>query len=316
MKLSSVFFAAGLVLLFSCGTRSDGYDASGYFEADEVIVSAQQSGQLLSFAVNEGEFLPAGNLVGQIDVTLPMLQMEQAKANITALQSRTSSAADQNELVKKQLAVQEAQLGYQIKERSRTENLVKADAATRKQLDDINALIDQLEKQISVTRQQLKVNSFNTQVLNNTVLSEKKPLEKSVAQYKELVGRGQIINPVSGIVLAKYALAGEMAITGKPLYRIASLDTLFLRAYLSGDQLTQIKIGQEVGVRIDSAKTGYKKYSGLITWIASQSEFTPKTIQTKNERSNLVYAIKIRVRNDGFIKIGMYGEMKLNPEMK
>jgi HlyD family secretion protein len=302
----------GFLFLSSCNGSQTGYDASGNFEADEVIVSAQQTGELLSFGIQEGDSLRSGEVVGQIDVTIPKLEKEQAEARITALHSRTSSPDDQNDLVKKQLAVQEAQLDQQIKERTRTENLVKADAATRKQLDDINAQIDQLQKQIYVTQQQLKVNAYNSTTQNSGIMSEKAPLEKTVAQYQEQINKGRILNPISGIVLTSYALRGEMAITGKPLYKIANTDTLNLKAYLTGDKLSQVKVGQLVNIRIDQGKSGYKSYTGTITWISPKSEFTPKTIQTKNERANLVYAMKVRVKNDGYLKIGMYGEVSLN----
>ncbi|HEV3223207.1 MAG TPA: HlyD family efflux transporter periplasmic adaptor subunit [Puia sp.] len=304
------------LLICSCNSNQVDYDASGNFEADEVIVSAQQSGELLSFSIQEGDSLQAGLIVGQIDVTIQKLQMEQAKAMITALHAKTSSVIDQNDLVKKQLAVQQSQLDHQLKERERTEKLIKTDAATRKQLDDINALIDQLQKQIYVTSQQLKVNSSNTETLNKGILSEKEPLEKSVEQYKEQINKGQIVNPISGFVLSKYALRGEMATIGKPLYKIANTDTLSLKAFMTGDQLSKIKIGQLVEVRIDQGKNDYKKYKGYISWISDKSEFTPKTIQTKNERANLVYAIKVRVKNDGYLKIGMYGEVNWNAAAK
>jgi HlyD family secretion protein len=316
MDLKFYLCAVGFMLAISCRNHSDDYYASGNFEADEVIVSAQQTGQLLTFTVVEGDTLPIGALVGQIDVTIPKLQMEQAQANIIALRSKTTSSADQNELVKKQLAVQEAELDHQNRERIRTENLVKADAATRKQLDDINAAIDQLEKQIYVTRQQLKVNSFNAQTQNDGVLSERASMEKTVEQYQEQINKGRILNPINGTVLTRYALAGEMTALGKPLYKIANTDTLSLKAYLTGDHLSQVKIGQAVEVRIDQGNKNYKKYTGTISWISPKSEFTPKTIQTKNERANLVYAMKVRVKNDGFLKIGMYGEVSWNSDKK
>ncbi|MEP6746715.1 MAG: HlyD family efflux transporter periplasmic adaptor subunit [Bacteroidota bacterium] len=307
-------FFAGLVLMIistSCSNNENDYDASGNFEADEVIVSAQQTGVLLSLAINEGDKVKEGATVGQIDVTIPVLQEQQAQATIRSLQNKTSSAVEQNDLVKRQLVVMQAQLDQQLKEKTRTENLVKADAATRKQLDDITAIIDQLQKQTAVTKQQLKVNSSNTSTQNKSILSEKSPLEKTVEQYQELVKRGQVINPVTGIVLTKYALKGEMAMIGKPLYKIANIDTLTLKAYVTGDDLSEIKIGQQVSVRIDQGKKEYKNYAGTISWVSSKSEFTPKTIQTKDERANLVYAIKVRVKNDGFLKIGMYGEVVL-----
>jgi len=306
----------GLLMIFSCNNRQNDFDASGNFEADEVIVSAQINGQLLSFKLEEGDSLAKASIVGQIDVTVPTLQMQQTEATISTLRLKTSSSEQQNDLVKKQLIVQEVELDHQLKERTRTENLVKADAATKKQLDDLDALILQLQKQISVTKQQLRVNSTNTQTLNNGILSEKAPLEKTAAQYQEQINKGQVINPINGIVLSKYMLTGEMAMIGKPLYKIANTDTLSLKAYLTGDYLSQIKIGQHVEVRIDSGTNTFKSYPGIITWISSKSEFTPKTIQTKNERTNLVYAIKVRVKNDGYLKIGMYGEVKLGSTIK
>jgi HlyD family secretion protein len=316
MKYSHFIGLIGFLLISSCNGSQTGYDASGNFEADEVIVSAQLTGELLSFDIQEGDTLQAGAVVGQIDATTPKLEKEQTEARIVALHSKTSSPNEQNDLVKKQLAVQEAELDHQLKEKERTENLLKADAATKKQLDDINALIDQLEKQIHVTKQQLKLNSYNTSTLNSGILSEKAPLEKTAAQYQEQINKSRILNPISGIVLSKYALKGEMAIVGKALYKIANTDTLTLKAYMTGDRLSQVKTGQEVEVRIDQGSSAYKKYNGTISWISSKSEFTPKTIQTKNERANLVYAIKVRVKNDGYLKIGMYGEVNWNSTKK
>jgi len=299
-------------LLFnSCSRQDDGYASSGNFEADEVIVSAQQNGQLLSFAVREGDTLGLGAVVGQIDITVPTLQMEQVQASIKALHEKTTDPGPQLELIKKQLAVQQSQLEQQLREKTRTENLVKADAATQKQLDDINSGIDQLKKQIMVTGQQLSVETTNIANQNRSVLSERSPLEKSVAQYEDQIRKGVIINPVRGTVLTKYALQGEMATVGKALYKIANLDTLFLRAYISGTQLSLVKLGQSLQLRIDAGEKNYKQYQGTVSWISDKSEFTPKTIQTKDERANLVYAVKVRVCNDGFLKIGMYGEIKL-----
>jgi HlyD family secretion protein len=316
MKYSLIIAFIGFLLISACNGSHNDYDASGNFEADEVIVSAQLTGELLSFDLREGDTLQAGVVVGQIDATIPNLEKEQTEAMIAALHSKTFSPNDQNELVKKQLAVQEAELDHQLKEKERTENLLKADAATKKQLDDINALVDQLEKQIHVTKQQLKLNAYNTTTLNSGILSEKAPLEKAAAQYQEQINKGRILNPISGVVLSKYALKGEMAIVGKALYKIANTDTLTLKAYMTGDRLSQVKIGQEVEVRIDQGNSAYKKYEGRISWISSKSEFTPKTIQTKNERANLVYAIKVRVKNDGYLKIGMYGEAIWNSTKK
>jgi len=292
----------------SCTQKMD-YDASGNFEADEVIVSAQQSGVLLSYNVKEGDQFKAGDNVGQIDVKIVELQKEQTEASIAALNEKTAAPNDQVELVRRQLDVQKSQLAQQIREKTRTENLVKADAATQKQLDDINASIDQLRKQIAVTQQQIKLNTYNTNTQNRGILSEKTPMEKAAAQLQEQINRGQIINPTTGAVLVNYALQGEMQTIGKPLYKIANIDTLDLRAYITGTQLPQIKLDQKVTVRVDNGKDDYKEYTGTINWISSKSEFSPKSIQTKDERANLVYAIKVRVKNDGYLKIGMYGEV-------
>lgn len=309
-RYSIIAGIASLFLLATCETKDD-YDASGNFEADEVIVSAQQTGQLLSFTVQEGAQLKEGDNVGQIDVKIPELQKQQAEATIAALKQKTGSSKDQTEVAVKQLAVQESQLEQQIRERKRTENLVKADAATQKQLDDIDAGIDQMQKQINVTRQQIKLYNYNSATQNRGILSEQSPLTVTARQYQEQINRGQVINPLTGLVLTRYALKGEMTAIGKPLYKIANVDTLTLKAYITGDKLSRIKTGQQVQVRIDEGEKQYKTYSGQIYWISEKAEFTPKTIQTKNERANLVYAIKVRVKNEGFLKIGMYGEVVL-----
>ena len=307
MKKFAIIVFAGLSLN-ACTQKKD-YDASGNFEADEVIVSAQQSGILNSYDVKEGDQLKKGEKVGQIDVKVIELQKQQTEARIAALNEKTISPSDQVELVRRQLEVQKSQLAQQLREKNRTENLVKADAATRKQLDDINSSIDQLKKQIAVTNQQLKLNTYNTNTQNRSILSERAQMEKLAAQLQEQINKGQIINPITGTVLTNYALQGEMQVIGKPLYKIANIETLNLKAYVSGSQLPQIKLGQPVTVRIDDGKGGYKEYPGTITWISAKSEFTPKSIQTKDERPNLVYAIKVNVKNDGYLKIGMYGEV-------
>ncbi|SDG25961.1 HlyD family secretion protein [Chitinophaga filiformis] len=301
LSIPVIFF-----FLAACSGRETEADASGNFEADEVIVSAQQNGQLLSFTVQEGDTLREGAVVGQIDVNGLALQKEQAEATISALREKTTDPQPQLALVRKQLAVQEAQLKQLLHEQQRTENLVKADAATPKQLDDINASVDQLQKQLIVTRQQLTVNETSVADKNRSVLSERGPLQKSLARYDDEIRKGVIVNPVKGTVLARYALQGEMAVIGKALYKIADTDTLLLKAYITGSQLPEIKLGQSVKVLIDAGEKNYKTYSGVISYVSSKSEFTPKTIQTKEERANLVYAIKIRVPNDGYLKIGMF----------
>ncbi|TDW96132.1 HlyD family secretion protein [Dinghuibacter silviterrae] len=296
--------------LAACGSNRLKSDASGVFESDEVIVSAEQNGKILDFTLQEGDSLAKGEVIGQIDVKGLVLQKEQVQATITALAQKTTNPAPQSLFVQRQLDVTKAQLAQQYRERTRTQNLLKADAATQKQLDDINAGIDQLEKQAAVYEQQLKLDQSNIATQNRTVYAEKNPLEKSAANYQDQIDKGQIVNPLTGIVLTKYAFAGEMATTGKALYKIANLDTITLRVYVTGPQLTGLRLGQTVQVFADKGTGEYQPYSGFISWISDKAEFTPKTIQTRDERANLVYAIKIRVKNDGLLKLGMYGEVK------
>src|SRR6185312_258075 len=314
MKYTNLLGVGLIVLAASCSHKKIATDASGVFESDEVIVSAEQSGKLLSFPIQEGETLTKGANVGNIDMSNMAIQKQQVEATISALREKPTNPNPQTELIERQLAVQESQLAQQMRERTRTENLLKADAATQKQLDDINAAIDQLEKQIAVSKQQIALDKSNIATQNRTVYSEQVPLEKSAAQIQNNIDKGQIINPINGTVLTKYALEGEMTTTGKALYKIANLDTLTLRAYVTGAQLTQVKLEQAVKVYSDEGADQYREYPGQVYWISDKSEFTPKTIQTRDERANLVYAVKIHVKNDGYLKLGMYGEVKFSAE--
>jgi HlyD family secretion protein len=307
-KLSAVLSI--LLTAAACTSNKIKTDASGVFESDEVIVSAEQNGKLLSFPIQEGDSLTNGAVVGQIDMSNTIIQKAQVEATIQALRQKTTNPVPQTELVKRQLAVEESQLEQQLREKIRTENLLKADAATQKQLDDINSAIDQLQKQIAVSKQQIDLDNSNIATQNRTIFSEQRPLEMSAAQIQDNINKGKVVNPIKGTVLTKYALQGEMTTTGKALYKIANLDTLILRAYVTGSQLTQVKLGQIVKVYADQGSDQYREYSGEIYWISDKSEFTPKTIQTRDERANLVYAVKIHVRNDGYLKLGMYGEVK------
>jgi HlyD family secretion protein len=301
-----------MLFLQACNSTENKFDASGTFETDEVIVSSELNGQLLSFKVNEGDALTKGQFVGKIDSASLFYQKQQIEATIRSLSQKTSDVKPQIELLKNQLAVQQSQLNQLIRERNRLENLVRAAAATQKQLDDMNAQVDQMQKQMRVTEQQIAVQLSNTGTQNRSILSESSPLQKQVAQINEQLSKASIINPINGTVLTKYAEEGEVTAPGKALYKIADLSVLTLRAYITGAQLSQIKLNQNVQVFVDSGAKNYRTYAGTITWISDKAEFTPKTIQTKEERANLVYAIKIKVKNDGYLKIGMYGEMKLN----
>ena len=309
MNTRLLLLSAGLLAL-GCKNGNDLHDASGVFEADEVIVSSEVGGKILMFKPDEGTRLSAGDSVVVIDATNIRLQKEQVEASIDALSDKTTDVGPQVQLLRDQLEVQETQMVTLERERQRFEKLVKADAATGKQLDDIISQIDQLKKQMDVTRQQIKVQLTITGTQNRGVLSEKEPLGKRVAQLDDQLQRSVVVNPVNGTVLTKYAEAGEVTSPGKALYKVADLDIMRLKAYLTGDQLATVKLGQAVKVAVDNGKGSFRDYEGKITWISDKAEFTPKTIQTKDERANLVYAVKIDVKNDGYLKIGMYGEIR------
>ena len=292
----------------ACNHKND-FDASGNFIADEVIVSAEQNGRLIDYTVQEGQTINEGQKVGQINVEVLKLQKQQVEATIASLKGKTLSPDDQAALIRSQYEVQKAQLEQQQRELARVQQLVAGGAATQKQLDDLTAVVDQLRKQLSVTENQLKVSLTNISSQNRNVMSQEAPLQKNAETVQAQINQGEIINPITGTVLVNYALKGEMQTFGKPLYKIANTDTLTLKAYITGDQLPQIKLGQAVTVHTDAAEGEQRTYKGEVTYIASKAEFTPKTIQTKAERANLVYAIKIKVKNDGYLKIGMYGEV-------
>ena len=314
--MKNLFFgitAMATLLLIGCNANENEFDASGTFEADETIVSSEMPGKILSFNVEEGMHLSKDSVVGTVDAANIDLQQQQVEASINALNEKTANVDPQVELLQNQLAVQQSQLDNLLHERTRIENLLKADAATAKQLDDINAQIDVVKKSMTVTQQQINVKKNDVATQNRSILSEAEPLRKRVAQLEDQQQRANIVNPVRGTVIAKYAEAGEVTSSGKALYKIADLSELNLRAYVTGVQLPTIKLGQQVKVMIDQGEKKYKEYTGNIIWISDKAEFTPKTIQTKEERANLVYAIKVKVKNDGFLKIGMYGEVKLNP---
>ena len=306
--MKKITLITALAALIACNHKNN-FDASGNFIADEVIVSAQQNGQLISYNVQEGQTLTEGQKVGQINTQVLQLQKQQVEATITTLKNKTLNPDDQAALIRSQYEVQKAQLEQQQHELSRVKQLVAGGAATQKQLDDLTAVVSQLQKQLAVTQNQLKASLTNINTQNNSILSQEVPLQKNAEAVQAQINQGEIINPTTGTVLVNYALKGEIQTYGKPLYKIANTDTLTLKAYITGNQLPQVKLGQAVTVHTDAAEGEQHTYKGEITYIASKAEFTPKTIQTKDERANLVYAIKVKVKNDGYIKIGMYGEV-------
>jgi HlyD family secretion protein len=312
--MKKLFFTSSIIaamLFISCNNNGNTFDASGTFEADETIVSSEMPGKIIYFNVEEGMHLAKDSIIGAVDATSIGLQQEQVEASINALNQKTSSVTEQVRLLQDQLSVQQTKLDNLLHERTRIENLLKADAATGKQLDDINYQIDAVKKEMTVTQQQINVQKNNVATQNRSILSEADPLKKKIAQLEDQANRANVVNPINGTVITKYAEAGEVTSAGKALYKIADLSELNLRAYVTGVQLPTIKLGQQVKVMIDKGKKEYKEYTGTIIWISDKAEFTPKTIQTKEERANLVYAIKVKVKNDGFLKIGMYGEVKL-----
>lgn len=314
-----------LAVFLACNSSKSEFDATGVFEAEEVIISAEANGKLLNFAISEGDNLTAGQTIGNIDCQGVALQKSQVQASMNALKLKANDARPQVEILAKQvesqratLTTQKAQLSVLEREYRRIQNLVKAEAVPAKQLDDIDGQIDILKKQmestqsqIAVTSQQMASQKAQVGIQNRGILSEEQPLAVRVSQIDEQLGKCKIINPVAGTVLVKYANENEVAAMGKALYKIADMRTMTLRAYLAGTQLGQVKVNQPVKVFIDNGKDGYKEMSGVVSWISSKAEFTPKTIQTQDERANLVYATKVKVKNDGFLKIGMYAELKL-----
>jgi HlyD family secretion protein len=322
-KLSIFLLAVGL---FSCSSSNNDFDASGVFEATEYIISAESAGKILDLSLNEGDWLKAGQSIAKLDCELLELQKSQVLASKDAVRAKQLNAAPSMEVTEKQLRVQEQQiaaveeqLSSADREKSRLEKLVKAEAAPAKQLDDVNAQISVLQKQLlaakaqlDVLRQQKSAQQQNADIQNRGILSEEKPLNERVSQIEAQIKDCQIQNPIEGRVIAKYSEQFEMAAAGKPLYKIADTRKMVLRAYINGSQLPKAKIGQELKVFVDGENGKYRELKGKILWISDKAEFTPKTIQTKDERANLVYAVKIAVDNsDESIKIGMYGEIKL-----
>lgn len=295
MKKASLLLFASISLL-SCNNDKNKFDASGTFEAIETIISSDANGTINAFNIEEGQLLESNQVIGTIDSTQLYLKKVQLEKQINALLSKKPN-------VNIQLAALNTQLSKANKEKNRISNLLRDGAATSKQLDDINADIEVLKKQIDAQKSSLSITS-------DGISNDANPLYIQVKQLEDQLQKCKIINKTKGTVLTKYAEVNEMTSQGKPLYKIADLSSIILRAYITGNQLPNIKLNQTVIVNTDDGKGGFKTTQGTITWISNKAEFTPKTIQTKDERANLVYAIKVKVKNDGSYKIGMYGEIK------
>lgn len=290
--------AFAILMLAACADNRGIYDASGTFEVVETIISAEATGVIRSLDIQEGQQLQAGQTVGYVDSTQLQLKKQQLQSQINAVLSKKPDIA-------LQVAALQEQLRQAIHEQQRIANMVKADAATPKQLDDANAQVAIIKKQIAAQQSTLGITSAS-------ITQEASPLEVQIAQLEDQLAKSRIINPIAGTVLVKYAETNEMATIGKPLYKIADLSSVILRAYITGPQFANLRLNQQVTVLVDAEDRKYREYTGVIEWISDKAEFTPKTIQTKDERENLVYAVKIRVKNDGLLKIGMYGEVRFD----
>ena len=310
LKMSIAIFL--LPIIFSaCKGSKEEYDATGTFEATETIVSAEANGVIKAFNIDEGQTLDSGQQIGYIDSIQLYLKKKQLEAQIKAMGYKLPDIPAQTAQFKQQAAVTQSRLDYLLKEKNRIQNLVNADAATPKQLDDINAQIAEAQEQIKAINKQGTAQASALQTQHSGLSADVAPLYIQIEQINDQLEKSKIINPLNGTVLTKFAEADEMATTGKPLYTIADLSTITLRAYITGDQFSSIKLGQKVKILVDDKSGKTKEYEGTVERINNKAEFTPKTIQTKDERANLVYAVKINVKNDGALKIGMYGEVKL-----
>lgn len=295
MKFNSIIILLTSLILTSCTKTEITADAYGNFEAVETIISAEAQGKLLKFNINEGEDIQIGQKIGQIDTSMLVLQRNEIQANLRSLKFKLPD-------VSKDIKVLEQQIANIEIDRKRTENLLEKKAATQKQYDDIIAQIEVLKKQITATK-------YKASVQSRSILSEIEPIEAKLKQINYSIDKCKIVNPAVGTVISKFVEENEIVSFGKPLYKLADLENIIIRVYVSEPQMVNFKIGSSVKVFVDAPNDSMKEYSGKISWVSSKAEFTPKIIQTKEERTNLVYAVKIAVKNDGRLKLGMPGEI-------
>lgn len=297
MKHSLNFLILILPLLFAgCSDGSDDFDACGQIEAVDVVVSAESNGKIISLDVPEGAVLAKGECVGVIDsVQIYLQKME--------LISRKQNAASRIVDIKKQLAPQKSRLENLMVDKERYVNLLAKDAGTQKQVDDI-------EFQIAVSKGEIDAQTQTYRNNNSGVESELAMYDVQIAQKEDMLRKCRIVSPVAGTVLTRYVEEGETVTSGKPIFRIADMNDVYVRAYFSTSQLADLKIGSKVKVYPDDGSNKLKEYEGTVTWISEQAEFTPKNIQTRDDRADLVYAVKISIANDGYLKLGMYAYVK------
>ena len=294
--MKRIVYIVAAMLAVSCGTEAK-FDAQGTFEATEVIISSEAAGRILSFDIKEGMTIDAGEPLAVIDSVQLHLQRSQLEAQLSALLNSRPDVQTQVASLREQIATLKV-------EQRRIENMLRDGAATEKQKDDVDAQIRILESQLSATLSTLNTNT-------STINSNAEAIRVQISALDDRIGKCRATSPISGTVLVKYAQEGELATVGKPLVKIADLGNIYLRAYFTSDQLASIKLGDEVTVTADFGGEERYDYVGRVAWISPESEFTPKTIQTKDSRANLVYAVKIAVENDGRLKIGLAGEIKL-----
>jgi HlyD family secretion protein len=287
---------AALAALAGCA-KQNGYDATGTFEATTVTVSAEVSGKIVGFDVTEGRTVSKAEIVCAIDSSALVLQRRTLEQQQKALLSGKPD-------IQKQLASLKEQIIKQKTELERVQFLLEDDAATQKQFDDVNAQLNILQSQYDAALSSLSKNTAS--IVGNAAV-----ITTQIDQVDYNIDKCRVNAPVRGVVLAKYAQAGELAVTGKPLLKIGDTDNMYLRAYFTSDQLSKVSVGQKVKVWADFGGDERYEYEGVVSWISSESEFTPKNIQTRSSRANLVYAAKIAVKNDGKLKIGLYGEVEL-----
>ncbi len=309
--MKAIQYIATLVLFFaSCKGSDKDFDATGSFEADETIISSEVTGQLKDFVIKEGEQLKENAYIGYIDTVQLFLKKKQLEEQIKAVGNRVPDVYAQTNYFAAQESLYKTKLHSLSQELERAKKLVNGGAAGSKQIDDIQNAIDEVQKQMAVTAEQkaAQVSALTTQAKG--LKADPMPLFYQIQQINDQLSKSHLNSPMNGIVLTTYVRKNELLTAGKPIYKIADLSTITLRVYITESQLVNAKIGQAVRVFTDDGKGGKKEAKGTISWISSKAEFTPKTIQTKEERTNLVYAVKVAVANDGSYKIGMYGEIK------
>lgn len=296
--ITPIIIATASLMFTGCGNEEPQFDATGAFEATEITVSAENSGKIIELELTEGTLIGASQNVGVIDSTQLHLSKLQLLSTLNSVEVNRPS-------ITLQLSALKDKLKNQVLEKKRIEKLLESRATPRKRLDDINSAIEVTKSQIAAQKSTLSKNVASIDAHGGSI-------EVQIAQIDDLIKKCRIVSPIEGVVLAKYAEQGEFTMIGKPLFKIADTKNIYIRAYVTSSQLANLQLSQQVKVFADYGGQEIKEYAGVIEWISEKSEFTPKNIQTQDSRANLVYAVKIAVKNDGFLKLGMYGFVRFN----